>query len=142
GDAGLRALRAALLGSSTVLRDEAAIDSDWVKTGRIFLTALKRHGSKASATYYLRIHRQYFDGLVRSLRELDRVLRLGAPCVLVVQDSRYKEIHNDLPTIATEMAKSVGWRVADRHDYQSTRHIGRVHRKTAATESALLFRNT
>jgi len=142
GEAGLRELREAMIGSSTVRADEPAIDSNWGRTCKTFLTAVKRHSSKASATYYLRNHLQYFDGLFRSLRELDRVLKPGAPCVLVVQDSRYKEIHNDLPTIVVEMAESVGWNVADRHNYESTRHIGRVHRKTKATESALLFRKT
>jgi SAM-dependent methyltransferase len=139
-EAGLRELREAMIGSSTVRADEPNIDSRWGKTCRNFLTTIKRHRSKASATYYLRNHLQYFDGLFRSLRELDRVLRPGAPCVLVVQDSHYKEIHNDLPTITIEMTRSLGWELGEDHRYQSTRHVGRLHRGTQAIEAALILR--
>jgi SAM-dependent methyltransferase len=139
-EAEYRELRETMIGSSTVRADEPAIDRRWGKMCRNFLTAVKRHRSKASATYYLRNHLQYFDGLFRSLCELDRVLRPGAPCVLVVQDSHYKDIHNDLPTIVTEMTRSLGWELDEGHRYESTRHLGRVHRRIKAIETALLLR--
>jgi tRNA G10 N-methylase Trm11 len=140
GREGLRQLRETMIGSSTVRTDEPPADPRWGNTCRRLLTAIRRHSSKASATYYLRNHLQYFDGLFRSLCELDRVLRPGAPCVLVVQDSHYKDIHNDLPTITTEMTQSLGWEMAQRHRYESTRHLGRVHGTTNAIETALLLR--
>ncbi len=142
GEAGLRDLRETMIGSSTVRADKPTPDPLWGKTCKNFLAAVKRHSSKASSTYYLRNHLQYFDGLFSSLRELNRVLKPGAPCVLVVQDSHYKDIHNDLPTITSEMARSLGWQVVDQHRYESTRHLGRVHRKTRAIETALVLRTT
>jgi SAM-dependent methyltransferase len=142
----LRALREAMIGSSTVRRDAPDVHSLWGTTCRTFLTRVSRHPSKASSTYYLRNHLQYFDGLFRSLREADRVLTPGAPCVLVVQDSHYKDVHNDLPTIVQEMGEGLGWHVVQRHDYRSTRHMRRVHSKaqsyrrvSSATESVLVL---
>lgn len=140
GEAGLRALRETMIGSSTVRADEPTADTGWGKTCKRFLMAVKRHNSKASATYYLRNHLQYFDGLFRSLCELDRVLKPNAPCVLVVQDSHYKEVHNDLPRITSEMAMTLGWQVLERHQYEATRYLGRIHRKAEATETVLMLR--
>jgi hypothetical protein len=136
----LRQLREAMIGSSTVRDDAPLADPRWGPTCSTFLKAVGQHPSKASPTYYRRNHLQYFDGLFRSLCELDRVLTPGAPCVLVVQDSHYKEVHNDLPTIVGEMGQALGWSVMERHDYPSTRHLGRVHRDTRATESALVLK--
>jgi len=136
----LRELREAMIGSSTVRNDAPLVDPRWGPTCSTFLKAVAQHPSKASSTYYLRNHLQYFDGLFRSLRELDRVLASGGPCVLVLQDSHYKEIRNDLPTIVSEMGQTLGWSVTHKHHYESTRHLGRVHRKVAATETALILR--
>ena len=46
--------------------------------------------------------------MFRSIHELGRVLKDSGLCVLVVQDSFYKDIHNDLPTIIAEMAQLNG----------------------------------
>ena len=46
--------------------------------------------------------------MFRSIKELGRVLKDDGLCVLVVQDSFYKNIHNDLPTIIAEMAEING----------------------------------
>jgi hypothetical protein len=141
-----RELREAMIGSSTVAKGAPAIDPAWGATCANFLDAVAGHPSKASATYYLRNHLQYFDKLSRSLKEIDRILASRAPCVLVVQDSHYKELHNDLPAIVLEMASALGWSPVDRHDYRSKRHMGRVHQAakkyrvvTEATESVLVF---
>lgn len=142
----LRELREAMMGSSTVSADSPTIDPGWGQTCATFLGEVAAHPSKASGTYYLRNHLQYFDKLSRSLTEIDRVLAPGAACFLVVQDSHYKELHNDLAAVVVEMAGALGWTDVDRHDYLSKRHMGRVHRTakqyravTEATESVLVF---
>jgi hypothetical protein len=40
--------------------------------------------------------------------ELRRVTASSGQVILVVQDSYYKEIHNDLPRIVTEMGEAAG----------------------------------
>lgn len=136
-----------MIGSSTVRSDSPVLDTRWGETCSSFLKAVAAHRSKASASYYYRNHLQYFDGLFRSLMEVNRVLESGAPCVLVVQDSFYKEIHNDLAAVVVEMGHAFGWQLSDRHDYPSTRHMGRAHpgtktygRSAKAVESVLILR--
>jgi hypothetical protein len=136
-----------MIGSSTVRKDEPIVDFTWGATCASFLARVAKHPSKASATYYLRNHLQYFDGLARSLRELDRVLVPASPCVLVVQSSHYKGVRNDLPTMVSEMGGAQGWTLVERHNYDSSRHMARVHprareyrRLTKAIESVLVFR--
>jgi len=101
-------LRRSLMGTSTVEAAGWASYADWGSTCTKFLGKLYAHRSKASQGYYYKSHLQYFDSLYRSIRDISRVLKPNALCVLVVQDSHYKEIHNDVPTIAVEMAANCG----------------------------------
>ena len=105
---------------------------------------LRKHTSKASATYYWKNHLQYFAALHLSLGEVARVTRPGSPCFLVVQDSYYKDVHNDLPTHLTEMATSVGFSLRRRFDYPVKHTLAGLHRFrrsyrscATATESVL-----
>jgi hypothetical protein len=141
-----RELRAKMIGSSMVTHKEPEPTFMWGSRCCRFLERVATHPSKASATYYLRNHLQYFDGIVRSLAELDRILVRGAPCVLVIQDSYYKDIHNNLPAIVEEMGQALGWSLVARYNYLSKRHMGRVnryaaqfYRPRAAAESVLIF---
>ena len=141
-----RALRDRMIGTSTIVGDGLAIDSSWGKTCKRFLGKVKRHPSKASDSYYLKNHKQYFAGLAHSLVEIGRILKRDAPCVLVVQDSYYKELHNDLPTIVGEMGGELGWRLRERHDYTPSQIMASVHKtatryrsRATATESVLVF---
>lgn len=102
------ALRRRLIGTTTVPKEPPTISIEWGPTCADFLDALFKHPSRASDTYYFKNHLQYFDGIHRSLREINRVLKSGGHCVLVVQDSYYKQLHNDLPKITTEMAEGIG----------------------------------
>jgi DNA modification methylase len=101
-------LRRRLLGTTTVPKEPPSILIEWGPTCAEFLDALFKHPSRASATYYFKNHVQYFDGLHRSLTEISRVLKPGGSCILVLQDSYYKELHNDLPAIVSEMAEGIG----------------------------------
>jgi hypothetical protein len=140
-------LRKSLLGTSTVPRMAPTEAAEWGQTCLTFIEKLKNHGSKASATYYYKNHLQYFDGLSKSLAELGRVLTEDGTCVLVVQDSYYKDIHNDLPKIVTEMAGSNSLELTRREDFSHARTMAavnpsaKVYRKTfSATESVLVFK--
>jgi DNA methylase len=101
-------LRRRLIGTTTVTKEPPAIRFEWGASCARFLDALFKHSSRASATYYFKNHLQYFDAMHRSMHEINRVLKGAGSCVLVLQDSYYKELHNDLPTIVSEMAESIG----------------------------------
>jgi len=140
-------LRRRLIGSSTVPRVAPKETDEWGQTCLAFIERVKNHRSKASSTYYYKNHLQYFDGLHKSLTELARVLTEEGTCVLVVQDSYYKDIHNDLATIATEMALSNSLKLTRRADFSHARTMAavnpsaKVYRKSfSATESVLVFK--
>jgi DNA modification methylase len=141
-----RVLRESLIGTSTIADDNLVVSPSWGRTCRRFLQRVEHHPSKASDGYYLKTHLQYFDGLARSLTEIGRVLKPGAPCVLVIQDSYYKEVYNDLVTIVEEMGVELGWRRDVRHDYPLKQVMARMHKAgrsyrkaTNATESVVVF---
>jgi DNA modification methylase len=139
-------LRRALTGTLTVNGDTPCISAKWGPTCIRFLKTLRTHPSKASGTYYLKTHLQYFASIENSLAEIHRVMRSGSQCVLVVQDSYYKEVRNDLPTIFTEMAKLKGLRLARKQDFRLSRVMVRINPRTkkyrqrpTAIESVLCF---
>ena len=106
----LDTLRRSLIGTSTVPKSVPEVLPEWGTVCLRFLRRVRDHSSKASETYYYKNHLQYFSGMFESMQELGRVLKPGALSVMVVQDSYYKEVHNPLPLILTEMARNVGMR--------------------------------
>lgn len=141
-----RELRQHLLGTSTVLREAPREAEAWGRTCTSFLQRVRNHESKASKTYYYKNHLQYFDGIFKSLTELGRVLDDDGTCVLVVQDSFYKDIKNDLPQIVIEMAAANALELRRREDFTHARTMAalnpnaRLYRSAfAATESVLVF---
>ncbi len=103
-----RALGRQMIGSTQVPNGEIELDEGWGKTCLRFLAALKAHPSKASGGYYYRTHLDYFDKMNRSMQRLALSLKDGGRMVLVVQDSYYKDVHNDLPTIISEIGAHYG----------------------------------
>ncbi|MGB9072123.1 MAG: hypothetical protein WCC22_05590 [Terriglobales bacterium] len=143
---GFEELRRELIGSSTVPKVVPHGSDEWGATCLRFLENLKGHGSKASGTYYYKNHIQYFRSLSYSISEINRVLSPGGKCVLVVQDSYYKDLHNDLPLMITEMAASTGLTLGERNDFPLSRTMAGIHPGTkdyrrffGATESVLVF---
>ena len=144
----LRGLRERLIGASTVPRTTVAPSKEWGLTCNRFLDRLAAHPSKASLSYYLKNHVQYFDAVFRSLGEIKRTMKPGASCIVVVQDSHYKDIHNDLPKIFSEMASGMGLGLRRRVDFRLKRTFAGIHpvvrqyrERADATESVLCFVN-
>ena len=82
-----------------------------------------------------------------SLGELRRVMRTGAPAILVVQDNYYKDLRNDTAKILGEMARALGFESADRHDFPVIRNRASMNprarqyrTKASAVESVLVLR--
>ncbi len=139
-------LRRSLMGSTTVSSRSFDVNENWGKTCLDFLGAVSSHPAKASATYYYKSHVQYFDSLYRSVEELSRVLKVGGRLVMVVQDSHYKELRNDLALIVSEMASTAGLTLTNRTDFDSGRsmaqlnlHVRRYRSSGSAVESVLCF---
>jgi len=142
----LRTLRERMIGSPVIAKQTPDIQSTWGKSCLTFLEGVYNHSSRASSTYYYKNLLQYFDLIFRSFNEINRILSNGKYCALVVQNSYYKDILIDLPTIFTEMGDSIGWRLSQRSDFGvkhsmvDTNHRAKKYRNSAkVTESVLLF---
>jgi DNA modification methylase len=134
GQKTVRELRESIIGSPTVVKSRPAEDPSWGPYVHDFLSAVKAHNSKASATYYLNYFVQYFDGMHRSLNEVRRVLKPGGRSAIVVQDSYYKEIRFDLGRALAEMAMECGWMEVERMDFAAP------HRRANMNPSARQYR--
>lgn len=97
-------LRRNLIGTTTVERKQIELRPEMGESCVMLLDAIYKHKTKASHSYYYKNFVQYFDGLSQSVSELARVLERGGRCIVVVQDSFYKEIKISLHTIVQEMA--------------------------------------
>lgn len=131
-DSAIRALRDRLIGTPTVNGSVPQVRMEWGATCALLLAAIAAHPSRASSGYYLKTHLQYFDGLNHSLLDLDRVLKPGGHCVLVVQNSYYKSIPNDLPAIVSEMAEILGWTISERRDFEVPPTFSRLNPRSRA----------
>jgi hypothetical protein len=132
-------LRARLIGTPIMLTDKAKSpitgSSDTLQK---LMRRVKRHPSYAARSYYLPFYRQYFKSMAASLSEIDRVARVGSPVILVVQDSWFKDVHVATPTIISELAKSIGWRMISEHPFDvKTRAAAHPHRTTRRTSRAI-----
>jgi SAM-dependent methyltransferase len=140
-----RELGSQMIGSVQVPKATIEIDPSWGRTCATFLDALKAHPSKASAGYYYKTHLDYFDKVSRSLGRVATALKPGGRAIFVVQDSYYKDIHNDLPQIFREMGTKTGLSFSHRKDFHlrsmSDINPGRktYERPSGATESVLSF---
>ena len=142
----LKNLRDRMIGTPTMINEIPEVYSDWGPTCRSFLNAVETHNSKASKSYYYRYYIQYFDSIYRSFLEIDRTLVETGKCLIVVQDSYYKDINNNLPMIFCEMADSLEWVTLDRLDFQIKQTMASRNSRTkkyrsssTATESVLVF---
>lgn len=143
---GFRELRRRLIGTPLVQTACPLPSPAWGPTASSFLEELRAHQSKASSTYYYQTHLQYYSAIYQSLREISRVLAPGGCCILVVQDSFYKDLHNDLAQILAEMTARIGLRLTRKEDFPLSQLMAKVHphtrnyrKRISATESVLCF---
>jgi DNA modification methylase len=144
-DAAIESLRRQMLGTATVEKNSMEASVEWGNKVRMLLERVYDHPSKAARSYYYKNMIQYFNGLFLSLKEIDRVLRKGGQSVIVVQDSRFKDIHVDLPEIVTDVCRQLGWQREHKFNYPSSRHLGRINQRSrsetrSAVESVLYFK--
>jgi hypothetical protein len=143
----VRSLRDAMIGSPTVSSVTLGSSRNWGGTCAEFLERVRTHSSKASSGYYLKGFCSYFEKMDGSLSQLARTLRSSAPMILVVQNSFYKNIPNDLAAVLSEIAQGKGFELEHREDFvlgTSLRSINTrsraYHRQCSVIESVLMFR--
>jgi hypothetical protein len=133
-----------MIGSTRVPTREIEISPTWGRQCHNFLEALYKHPSKASSGYYYRTHLDYFDKIARSIYNLTQTLKLKGQAILVVQDSHYKEIHNDLPLIVTEIGEAYGLKKGRRENFRMSRSMSginpntRLYRRSEGCSEAVL----
>lgn len=135
-----------MTGSIRVPAEAPKVSEAWGSKCNEFLEAVKRHPSKASDGYYYKNHADYFDKMYRSLANLAANTTPGGAVIIVAQDSYYKDVHNDVPAILSEMAASHSLhlgreeRFSLRHTMAGSHPHTKNYRNTAsATESVLCF---
>lgn len=145
GDA-IRKLRERMIGTPTINKVLHYDSEAWGSTCSRLLSLVQDHPSKASSTYYIKYYRQYFASIYASLGQIDRALKASGRCVLVVQDSYYKDVRIDLPLIFIEMANELGWDLHKRVDFHVKRTLAGINPEVKqyrdvfqATESVLWF---
>jgi hypothetical protein len=77
------------------------------------------------------------------------MLKKNGVALLVVQDSYYKDIHNDLPQIVCEICEKVGLETVRSVDFRLRRSMSGINpysrsyqRPSGATETVLCFRKS
>lgn len=140
-------LRRRMLGGPLVLPDQPRPEKSWGPACLKLLKQVRTHPTKGSESYYYKLFVQYYNSFHRSLKEINRTLVAGGHCVLVVQDSHYKEVHVDVARYVTEMALYLGWTLEKQMDFETRVVMARINPRaqkyrphTAATESILWFR--
>ena len=143
---GISDLSRKMLGSVKIPTSEIVIKDQWGPTCLDFIERATNHVSRASAGYYRKTHLDYFNKLDKSLEAISASLKDGGRAILVVQDSYYKDIHNDLAAMASEMASNHSLRLRRREDFKLASTIGASHRYASkydkpkgATKSVLCF---
>lgn len=145
-EAGVARLRDAMIGTPRI--SDLQPNTELAPKAKDFLSAVEQHDSYAAKSYYAKNFRQYFEGMADSLTEIGRVSVSGAPVVLVVQDSHFKDIHIDLADLMSDQAKSLGWASVERRDFATSKSMAQLNsrahdtaRSMTPTETILVLQN-
>lgn len=139
-------VRRSLMGTTTISKELHMEASNLGGICTKFLSDVKGHSSKSSASYYYKNILKYFIDLTSSLIEIARVMKTGATFVCVVQDSFYKDVHCDLPSILIDISTISGLKLDRRFDFESRQNMVNLNAKSrsyrsqsTAYESVLIF---
>jgi hypothetical protein len=121
------AMRANIMGATTISQGSHKVDSVWGSRTLAAIDGVRKHPSKASATYYYKTHVQYFRDAWAIVSEIMRVLKPGGSAAFVVQESWYKDVHMPLGEIYQEMTQLLGARSEILIDERVKSHLGLVN---------------
>lgn len=145
-DTELKTLRSRLIGTPTIHTKIPSVEPSWGISCSTFLEQVRSHPSKAAKSYYYKTYVQYFSGIDRSLREVARCMKPTAKCIIVVQDSYFKDIRANLPAMFADLASKHGLFLGRRDDFPMSRTLANINTKSRqyrthsfAVESVLCF---
>jgi DNA modification methylase len=121
------ALARKMTGTTKVPTHDIEASVTWGPTCSAFLRSVKEHPSKASEGYYYKTHLDYFDKMSRSLKNCSSALKPGGAAIMVLQDSYYKDVHNNLAKMVTEMALNHNLKLKRRADFHFSRSMSGVN---------------
>jgi len=139
-------LRRRMMGCPLISGTSPPMDEAWGSTCLEFLARVQSHPSHGSRSYYFPTHADYYSQLHASFTEIARVIREGGQAIFVVQDSYYKDVHNDLQAVTIEMLQRQRLQLIARRDHHlpitkaavNTRHK-KYRTSCAAVESVMVF---
>lgn len=105
----LRDLRRSMMGTTMIRsHDEVVSLSSLPLDIQDLVASIVDHPSYASRRYYGPWFRQYCLDAYQSVSEIARILRPGGRCILVVQDSYYKDVHIALDRMFASLGRWCG----------------------------------
>lgn len=122
-------LRNEMIGTTAIDDSNHDISFSWGESCYKFLRQMSEHSSVASKSYYLKNHIQYFASMEESIKEINRVLKADGDAILVVQDSYYKDLHNNLPLFIEEIAFNSGLRLEGKIAFEA-RSLSNINSKS------------
>ena len=117
-------LKKKMIGTTKIVNKRQSIPVEWGPECLAILELIRKHQSKASATYYYWTFVQYFEGLFNSISFMHKHARSNARGLFVVQDSYYKDIKLPIEGIVFEMADSLGIRCSTLRSDHTSAHLG------------------
>lgn len=139
-------LRRKMLGTPLTEHTDLDSESSWGCEAVEFMEAVVSHRTKAASTYYKNYYAGYLRGLFKSLKAINGATKKKGNIALVVQDSYFKDVHFDLPTVVSQMGESLG-RASERVDFHVNRTKAAINpgsrayrRHFSATESLVVLR--
>lgn len=123
-------LRTNIIGTPTITKTNLVVREEWGKTCLKTLKLIEKHPSRASSTYYYKTYVQYFDSMYKSIVEMNRLLKNNSNCVMVIQNSYYKDILVNLKEIFIEMAGNIGWTLKDVYTFKGNKSIVDLNRNS------------
>jgi len=138
-----------MIGSIKVPKKQLRVRPEWGVRCVELLHKVRDHESYASSNYYFKTHVDYFDKIDRSMLNVATSLNDGGAAVLVVQDSHYKEIHNDVPSIISDISERHSLKLKRRDDFEVKTSMSGINPRARAynkhskiVESVLCFQKT
>lgn len=95
------------------------------------LHEIKNHHSRASESYYYKTYLQYFDSMYKSFVEMNRVLMNNSYCIIVVQNSFYKDIYIDLSKIFEEFSLNFKWKLVKTYQFDASKNLTKTNKGSA-----------
>lgn len=123
-----------MIGSTKVPKQAIEPLGSWGIACNELLERVRTHTSKASATYYYRTHLDYFDKMYSAMSNISHSLKSSGTAVIVAQGSYYKDIHNDLPLILSEMGQACGMDLVRRENFYTGRSMSGINPKSRTYE--------